>query len=126
MRKVSRSFAILGLFSTLLLAASPDAKAAIFTYTFEPGTSTEFNDGTNAFETVTGAFTVDTTAQLVLSSSITLAGPSFSSGHYDNGGSSPFPGQIILVDDTDQFQVSFAFRAPFGASNYSLGPGAAV
>jgi hypothetical protein len=132
MRKIIRRFASATILATALsalaIATVPiSAQAAVYTYTFDPGAVVDFNDGTHALSTLSGAFTVDTTAELVTSSSITLSGPALAAGLYDQGGTADSAlGFIDLKDITGLLELTLAFRSPFGAPVLSLGSGAAI
>jgi hypothetical protein len=127
MRTMFRFFAVLVLLPLLALTTPTGARAAIYTYSFDPGTVVDFNDGTGpTLSTITGTFTVDTTAALVTSSSVILSGPAEGAGNYNQGGTadSNFDGFIELFQGN--WELALAFRAPFGATHLSLGAGAAV
>jgi hypothetical protein len=131
MRRISRSFAVLILLPILVLAILPtSAGAAIYTYEFDSGTVVDFNDPSRpALSTITGTFTVDTTSDLVTSSTVTLSAPAADAGLYNAGGSieDAFPGFVQFLASTGPFRLSLGFDGgPFGTAHLTLGPGGAV
>jgi hypothetical protein len=127
----SRPFVVALFLSTLALAAIPTGgRAAILTYTFDPGTVADFNDGFRATpSTISGMFTVDTTALTLLSSAITLSAPARAAGQYDQGGTVEHINQfgiIELVDNTGKFGLDIDFDSFFGPSHISISAGDAV
>lgn len=117
MKKTGIAAALL-ISAMITLGSSSSSYAALFNYTFSPGSTVTLGGDT---ETVSGSFTVDT-ASTTLTGSVTLtgAGPlaglyssqhTFGNNEADFGGSNPI---FNIIQD-----LKFHFGGAFGGSSYS-------
>jgi hypothetical protein len=101
----------------IALGASSCAHAALFTYTFSPGSTVTLGGDT---ESVSGSFTVDT-ASTALTGSVTLTGAGplaglYSPDHTFANNEADFVGSNAIFSLQD---LKFHFLGAFGASSYS-------
>ncbi len=90
--------------------------ASVLTYYVSPNSNLIFSDGFT--ETIAGSFTVDTTAQTIQSSSITLSGLGPETGNYNfpilDGNNNT---ALQLIDPSVFNLLEIFFSGPFGLQN---------